>query len=270
MENTTNTIVSAVETTDIVKTYLEIGVLGLCAILVVIVAYLLIKKLLSKNDYKDSRIESKDNALEDKFNTMIELLQKQNQEYQEQQSKNTDTLIQSIVQGIVYHVPSAEENSKLTKVAEEIDSNLQEILISTNASRVSLVQYHNGGKGINKQSFLKMSITNEQVQLGVKPQMSDFKDQFRTVLAYYTREIENNGYCFIENVEDVKTLDASMYEFMKDRNVQSKFGIAVKNKEGVVIGFICAEYLDKSKADSKKIESILKEKQKVIESLLSL
>lgn len=271
MVNTISSSASTLDVTTVLKAYLEVGILGLCAVFVICISFLLVKKLLTKNDEKDTRIDNKDNALESKFNTMIELLQKQNQEYQEQQSKNTDMLIQSIVQGVVTHVPSADENNKLIKVAEEIDNNLQQILITTNASRVSLVQYHNGGKGINKQSFLKMSMTNEQVQLGVKPQMSEFKDQFRTVLAYYTRELENCGFCYIQDVEDLKTLDVSMYEFMKDRNIQSKFGIAIHNKENITIGFICAEFtVDNSKANVDTIDAILKSKQKVMETLLNL
>jgi hypothetical protein len=42
---------------------------------------------------------------------------------------------------------------------------IKQMLIDTKADRAYVVQYHNGGRGINKQSFLKMSITNEEVQI---------------------------------------------------------------------------------------------------------
>ena len=77
---------------------------------------------------------------------MIELIQQQNQEYQDQQAKNTELLIQSVIQGVTNHVPSPEENDKLTKISEEIDKHLQQILLQTNASRANLVQYHNRWK----------------------------------------------------------------------------------------------------------------------------
>ena len=49
------------------------------------------------------------------------------------------------------------KNTVFITVQNEVaNSEGKEILIQTNASRASLVQYHNGGKGINRQSFLKM------------------------------------------------------------------------------------------------------------------
>lgn len=262
---------------EVSKTYIEIGILGLCAILTVSIAWLSFKRGNQKSDEKDKRIDKKDDIyvqdkhnLEDKFNTMIELLQKQNLEYQEQQAKNTELLIQSIIQGVTSHVPSPEENNKLTKISNEIDHILQQILIETGASRVSLVQYHNGGKGINKQSFLKMSITNEQVQLGVKPFMSDFKDQFRNVLAYFVKELDSKGFCYIEDCGLLKTVDTSMYEFLTSRDIQAKFGIAVHDINHNVIGFICSEYLDKTKVDTKIIDKSFNDKKQIIETLLNL
>lgn len=207
----------------VIKSYVEIGVLGLCAVLTITIAWLYFKKSQSKEDEKDRHIYKQEDDLENKFNKMLELIQKQNQDYQNQQAKNTEMLMQNIINGVVSHVPSVEENNKLTRVTEEIDKDLQEILIETKASRTSLVQYHNGGKGINKQSFLKMSMTNEQVQLGVKPFISDFKDQFRSVLSYFVKELNDKGYCYIENYESMINKDTSMYEFLKDREIEAKF-----------------------------------------------
>lgn len=259
------------------KAYLELGALGLCTIFTVTIAWMYFKHNTQQDSEKDKQIDKKDDiyvsdkhSLEDKFNTMIELLQKQNQDYQDQQAKNTEMLIQNIVNGVTSHVPSPEENLKLTKVTEEIDKNLQSILMTTNASRASLVQYHNGGKGINKQSFLKMSMTNEQVQLGIKPLMTEFRDQFRSVLAYFVKELNDTGYCYIKDFEDIKTKDSSMYEFLRDIAIQAKFGIAIKNCDNTVIGFICLEYVDKTKANVDVIDKVLKDKQKVFETLLSL
>ena len=154
---------------------------------------------------------------------MLELIEEQNKNYHEQQLKNTETLINGIVNGILNHVPSTEENKKLTKVSEEIDQHLQDILLETGASRACLVQYHNGGRGINKQSFLKMSMTNEQVQLGITPMIKDFKDVFRSTLAYFVKELDESGVCYIDDYNTLKEVDISMYEFLASRGVQSKY-----------------------------------------------
>ena len=251
------------------KAYLEIGVLGICAILVACIAWFSFKRYHKDLDTKDKKIDKKDSDLEAKFNVMLEMIQKQNQEYQEQQSKNTELLIQSIINGITNHAPSPEENTKLTKITEEINHILQEMLIATGASRASLIQYHNGGKGVNRQSFLKMSMTNEQVQLGVKPIISTFKDQFRSVLAYFVKEINEKGYCYIDDFEDLRSIDAGTYEFLRDRGVEAKYGFAIHNTDNT-IGFVCIEYNDKSKARPDLVDKVFKDKQKVMETLLSL
>ena len=129
------------------------------------IAYLGFKRSHEDNKYKDKRLEKDKDKLDDRFDAMLQLIQEQNKTFQEQQMKNNEMLINSIVQGVTNHVPSGMENDKLTKIAEEIDKTLQQILIYTNADRVDLVQYHNGGKGVNRQSFLKMSMTNEQVKV---------------------------------------------------------------------------------------------------------
>ena len=157
----------------------------------------------------------------------------------------------------------------MTIVNQDIDIILQDILIETNASRVDLVQYHNGGKGINKQAFLKMSMTNEKIQLGVKPFIQDFKDQFRSVLGYFVNEINDKGYCDITDVDTVAEKDVGMYEFMKNRGIEAKFGYGIKNSEGTTIAFICVEYIDKTTVNIDKIHSSLKEHFREVERLLN-
>lgn len=264
-----------------IKAYLEVGMLGLSAILLIAIFWLSYKRYEKqddltitrrnkrdddmedrrnrKEDHMIERQETKEDRLEKKFDKMIEMMQAQNKE-----------LINTIITGVTTHVPTTEENDKLTKVSEEIDHTLQNILLETNASRVSLVQYHNGGKGVNRQSFLKMSITNEQVQLGVKPFISEFKDQFRSVLAYFVKTLNDSDYCYIDDVEAIQQLDASMYEFMSNRGIQAKFGMAIRGCEGNVIGFVCAEFLNNKNVDVSKIDRCFKENKKVFETLLNL
>lgn len=260
-----------IETT---KSYIELGFLGVSACVLLTMAWLYFKSSINKETKVDSKmqekLDTKDTNLEKRFDAMLEMIQKQNQEYQELQMKNAEMLIHSIVDGVVNHVPSYEENIKLTKITEEIDIILNQILQATSADRVSLVQYHNGGKGINKQAFLKMSMTNEQVRFGIKSFMPEFKDQFRSVLAYFVKELNDKDHCYISNVEDLKDIDNSMYDFMKNRGIVSKFGIAIRDHRGAVIAFICLEYLSSTTIDIDKVDKVLKDKQKIVESLLSL
>ena len=256
---------------ELVKVYVEIGILGLCGVLTVMIAYLGFKRSHEENKNKSKQLVNNQDKLDDRFDTMLKMIQEQNQAFQEQQLKNNEMLINSIVQGVTSHVPSSEENTKLTRITEEIDKTLQQILIYTNADRVDLVQYHNGGKGINKQSFLKMSMTNEQVKVGVKPFMSEFKDQFRSVISYITKKLNEEGYCYINDSEQIKLIDPGTYEFLLNRGIESKYCMAIHNtQDGSVIGFVCIEYIKKENAKPDLVDEVLKEKQKIFETLLNL
>lgn len=259
------------EWAELAKVYVEIGILGLCGILTVMIAYLGFKRSKEDNKNKDKRLENNQDKLDDRFDAMLKIIQEQNHAFQEQQLKNNELLINNIVQGVTSHVPSSEENTKLTRITEEIDKTLQQILIFTNADRVDLVQYHNGGKGVNKQSFLKMSMTNEQVKVGVKPFMSEFKDQFRSVISYITKKLNTEGYCYIDDSEQIKSIDPGTYEFLLNRGIESKYCMAIHNtQDGSVIGFVCIEYIKKESAKPDLVDEVLKEKQKIFETLLNL
>lgn len=256
---------------ELVKVYVEIGILGLCGVLTVMIGYLGFKRAQEDNKNKDNRLEKNQDKSDNRFDSMLKLIQEQNRVFQEQQLKNNEMLINSIVQGVTNHVPSSEENTKLTRITEEIDKTLQQMLIFTNADRVDLVQYHNGGKGVNKQSFLKMSMTNEQVKIGVKPFMSEFKDQFRSVISYITKSLNEKGYCYINDAEVVKTVDPGTYEFLINRGIEAKYCMAIHDtKDNFVIGFVCVEYIKKEDAKPDLVDQVFKEKQKILETLLNL
>lgn len=252
------------------QAYMEVGFLGICGVLVVVMFYLFVKRSHQKEDEQDNKHTQKDNLIQNNFSTLTKFIQEQFKMLIDQQTENNKLLMNAIVKGVTNHVPSRDENDKLTNVNTEINNHLQQILLNTNASRANLVQYHNGGRGINKQSFLKMSITNEQVQLGVKPFISEFKDQFRNLLAYFVQQLDEKGYCYIQDSETLKDKDISTYEFLKDRGIQAKYGMAIRDNNGMVIGFVSVEYLDKNNANTQIIDKVFKEQQKVFETLLNL
>lgn len=260
---------------EVIKLYLEVGVLGLCAILMIVIFYENHKRSHVTDDKKNELITTQFKQINDKIDGLVTNLQEQNnnfiklqEKHYEEEKERSYELVTAIINGVVNHVPSVEENKKLTNVNTEIDEILQEILMETNASRVNLVQYHNGGKGVNQQAFLKMSMTNEKFQYGMKAVMPEFKDQFRSVLGYFVNKININGNCYINNVENILHKDVGMYEFMKNRGVQAKYGYAI-HKEGNVIGFIDAEYTNSEKANEQKIDNCFKEHYRQIEKLLN-
>lgn len=233
---------------EVAKAIGELGVFVVCAALVLLIFWLNYKRGNQKDDEKD-----------DKMTTLVNKIQEQN-----------DMLVNRIVQGVAGHNLSNEENSALSYVEKEINDSLKFLQSKVNASRVSLVRYHNGNKGMDGLSFLKMSMTNEAVKVGVQPIMQEFQNYFRSFLSYWCESLDCNGYCLIDDIEEIKNKDANMYEYLNTRNVKSKYGVAIHNGEDTVVGFICIEYMYDCKIDKIKLKKFLDDYQIKIETLLNL
>lgn len=252
------------EMAELTKVYLEVGVLGLIAIVFVLIAILLIKKLLKSSDKHEDYVSSISSSL-------IQTITAQNNALIQTINNNNVESLNKAVKEITNHTLSAEENAKQTRIDDNIRTCLHKILKETDADRVSIVQYHNGGRGLNKQSFLKMSMTCEDTKSGILPIISTFQNQFRSVLAYFVKELNETGKCYIKNSEDMKQIDSGMYEFLVSRDVKSKYGMAIRNKEeDLIIGFICVEYVNKPYEDVDHINEVLIENHNTIEMLLTM
>jgi hypothetical protein len=184
--------------------------------------------------------------------------------------KNYNSIIQDIIQGVSIKHLTPKESKNIAQVEKQINDIINVILKETDASRVCIVKYHNGNKDMMGKSFLKMSMTNEAVSIGVAPMMGEFKDLFRSLLAYWCHELETNKYCVIEDTEDLKDVDVTMYQYLSVRNIEAKYGISLKDNNGDVIGFICIEYLDKKDFDLEKIKHSMKRNFPKIETLITL
>lgn len=195
---------------------------------------------------------------------------KEQKERNDELRKNYNDMIQDIVKGVSKKHLTPTESKNIGKIEKQINDIIKTILQETNASRVCIVKYHNGNKDMTGKSFLKMSMTNEVVNLGVAPMMTDFKDLFRSLLAYWCHEIETNEYCIIPDVEKLKDIDITMYQYLSVRNIEAKYGIRLKDNDNNVIGFICIEFLNKSEFDIKKINKSMAKNFPKIEALTAL
>lgn len=194
------------------------------------------------------------------------ILEEERKEFKDDYKK----LVGDIIDGVNGHHLTPQESKSVAQIEKKINDTIQEILEQTKASRVCIVKYHNGQRDMTGMAFLKMSMTNEVVNRGVAPLMGDFKDLFRSYLAYWCHELEIKGKCVIQDTNEMQNVDINMYEYLKTRNIEAKYGLALTNLEGDIIGFICVEYLDKEDFDLKKIEMTLEKQGKKIEALMTL
>lgn len=230
------------------------------AILVMIILYIKSNNKRQK-EYEEERKQRNKEYEEEK---------KEARERNQEMHDNYNLMIQEIVQGIYKKHLTPKESKSIALIEKQINDIINVILKETNASRVCIVRYHNGNKDMLGKSFLKMSMTNEVVNLGVAPMMTDFKDVFRSLLVYWCHEIEVNKYCVIDNTDKIKDVDITMYQYLHVRNIEAKYGIGLRDEDNNTIGFICIEYLNKDDFDLEKINQTVTKNFPKIEALVSL
>lgn len=195
---------------------------------------------------------------------------KEREKEREEDKERYNNMVDDIIKGVhnIHLTPT--ESKKIVYIDKQINDDLNVILKETEASRVSVIRYHNGNKDMTGKSFLKMSTTNEVISVGVSSMMSSFKDVFRSFLAYWCHEIEEKGFYAIDDVDKTKNTDISLYQYLKTINIQANYSVALKDQYNNVIGILCIEFLDKDKYNIEKIRKSLNENFPKIETLISV
>lgn len=264
---------------EIAKMGVEIGFLALCAGFVLWQLrdmYLTKKK---KETSVSSRVKEMEDKRQKRYDELLDDLEKKVDKFYEillENQKETQAKYERLVEKVISdankpHILSDDENKRMTKIDEEINLFLEKALASTKASRLSLVKYHNGGNDMLGNSILKMSMSNEKCSAGVLHLMNNFQNQLRSAFTYWIKELDDKGFCFVDDVATLESLDGSLYQYLKQAGVKATYAIAIKNtKTDNVIGFLVADYLSKEDVNIEQIQHCLNDKKLKIEALLNL
>lgn len=145
-------------------------------------------------------------------------------------------------------------------INEYIDQQLSCIIRETKADRALFFSYHNGGTDILGRGFQKMSITNEQDSSWTSPVMGDFQNIPRTMFSILFKNLaKRNFYCIID-LNDIKEEDGASYQLFKSHNAKQIMCQALKTEEGLMVGFIVAEFITNDCDDLNKVKEILNRK----------
>ena len=254
---------------ELLKAYLEIGASGIAIVAIFMILFKLITHILNSIDRKDNKLDKKDENENECFNILLNTILEQNKQNQELLQKQLDELSAQVINGVTKHTIDDKENDSLSKIENDINECLKRTLVKTNSSRVSLIRFHNGGRDMNSLSFLKMSMTNESVKLGLSSLMPEFQNVFRSFFSYLCEKLINDGHCYVDDINILKEVDTTMYEFLFSRDIQSIYSIPIMNKNKTVIGFIYIEYTNREDVDKEQVEHCLHDKKIRIETLLN-
>lgn len=223
---------------------------------------------LENNRLRSERLERLIDNLESKQNDLYKLLIENQRRTEEKYDEIVTKMIECSQKP---HIISAQENERMTKIDEEIDILLEKALIASKASRVSLIKYHNGGNDMLGNSILKMSMANERCAAGITHTQHNFQNQLRTFSTYLIKELNDNGKCFIKDLEDIKEVDNSLYQYAKQIGVQAKFVMSINDlKNDNVIGYLSIDFINKLDVNFEQVQHCLNDKKLKVEALLNI
>lgn len=136
--------------------------------------------------------------------------------------------------------------SKGVKVQNNIDMEIvgkmdyyKELL---NADRVLLFEFHNGQHYSSYRSALKMSPSYEVFRAGLESVRERCSNLPVAVMPKLIQQITTEGASVCKDIEDIKNDMGNSYEFKKTLGIKSFYDVALRNEDGVVIGFVAVQW----------------------------
>lgn len=206
--------------------------------------------------------------LQKRQDEFYQLIMDSNKKIEEKYDNMVNRMLDAINQP---HILSKEDDARITKVDKEINMYLEKVLKKCNATRVSLVKYHNGENDMLGNSILKMSMSNERCAAGVIHIQRSCQNQLRNFSTILCQELNDKGFCFISDKKELIGIDDSLYQYMEQIGINAKYVMSIRNTETKgVIGYLSIDFANKDNINVEQVQECLNNKRIKIETLLNL
>jgi hypothetical protein len=135
-----------------------------------------------------------------------------------------------------------EHFSERLATVEGVNQILDSLICDYKADRVALLEFHNGGTNVCGLPFAKVSCTHERCSVGVKLQAFHIKDYPIALFGYLVTTVLNNKHIVIPNIEALRSMDATTYQFWSENGAASLYAKLVRTLDGHPIGLLIMEY----------------------------
>lgn len=140
----------------------------------------------------------------------------------------------------------AEKLPKQNKLDMEIIDKMEYAKEILNADRIHVYEFHNGDNWSDHRPAYKFSCTYEVFKAGNKPIQNECIGLLTNCMPLFVDKIIKENKFVCEDLEDLKDTMPSTYNFKKSINIKSFYDVAIKNKDGKVIGFVAIHWFKKS------------------------
>lgn len=177
-------------------------------------------------------------------------------------------MVKDIVVQTINPPHTVEEQDKSRKSNQFISKQL-DCLVAEGADRAYVFSFHNGGRDLLGNGFLKMSMTQESLGEDIAPIMNVYQSMPRMLFPKLYEILEKNDFYNVDDVEDIKEKDQHTYQFLIQHGVKTALFRPIKNEAGMMLGFVGMEYSHKTCEDKKKAcRNIDKKTNRIIGALL--
>lgn len=176
-------------------------------------------------------------------------------------AKNIGIFIAELIVGLFFCKQYLDKYFKKTNVAKmlprqnkldmEMLNKLEYVKEILNADRIHIYEFHNGDHYSSNRPAYKFSCTYEVFKAGNKPVQQECINLPTNCMPSFVNKIMKDGKFVCEDLEVLKDKLPSTYNFKKALNIKSFYDVAIKNRDGEIIGFIAIHWLKK---ENMKIE----------------
>ena len=246
---------------------------GLVPVIVGAIVYIAVLVTIKRIDAKkqkqeaDARLQEQEQA--DNAKLEEQRIEKEKEKARlEAEAKRDQQLIEAfkdLIQGPKHTVEEQKENKRINQcIVRQLDC-----LIKEGADRAYMFSFHNGGMDVLGRGFLKMSMTEEDVDSNVVPIMARYQNMPRMLFPKLYEQLDENDFYNVEDVNAIQREDPFTYQFMIEHGAKAAMFRAIKREDGLMIGFVGMEYIHRTCADSKAAgKNIDKKVNRIIGALL--
>ena len=124
--------------------------------------------------------------------------------------------------------------------ANKIQIQLYHLLQNFGAERISIYEFHNGGKNLAGVEFKKCSNTYEAVSLEIKPIIKEMQNLPLSVNPLWSKILSTRDDIAISSVEKLE--DTFLKAYLMSQSIKTYYATILQDYDNTPIGFITLEY----------------------------
>jgi hypothetical protein len=122
---------------------------------------------------------------------------------------------------------------------------LQQLLDELDCDRISLFEYHNGGRAVSGLDYQKVSNSLEVTRRGQRRLMQELQNLPVGFFSRWNTLVVRHEMATRDNVEEILNMDETQYGFLTSRGTKSAYMIGLYDISDLPFGFLLIEYCTK-------------------------